>query len=226
MDEITVLMYTDISETKKDLYDNYKNLSNIARHCEDNYIQNKDKEEAIENTKELAAQSLGSVSYQIHTLSNNFLQLLDLQSTQFKEMESQVNYLSQKIKMHQEKVSRREIGVLTVPKSEKQQYKIIKPSHSKEDSNYVRKPINYTGNVVYLLIKTVAFKITLALDYIGYSGRKQNKEKSEFNRSSIQSTESNFSIFSNMTSSTLGRHAANKGLAIDLLTIFLYKCFL
>lgn len=160
MDEITTLIQTDIPESRKNLCDNHKNLQEIAVHCETNYIHNKDGERAIEKTKAFAIQSLGSVSYQIHALSTNFLQLLDLQSHQFLEMESQVNYLSQKIKMHKEKISRREIGVLTVPKSEKQQYKIIKPSHNKRQSKYIREPIDYTGKIInkHLLTKLVEFK--------------------------------------------------------------------
>ena len=56
------------------------------------------------------------MAYQINTLAYNFLQMLDLQSSQIREMESQINHISQTVGIHKEKVARREIGVLTTNK--------------------------------------------------------------------------------------------------------------
>ena len=42
--------------------------------------------------------------------------MLDLQSSQIREMESQINHISQTVGIHKEKVARREIGVLTTNK--------------------------------------------------------------------------------------------------------------
>ena len=66
-------------------------------------------------------QSLASVAYQINTLAYNFLQMLDLQSSQIREMESQINHISQTVSIHKEKVARREIGVLTTNKCSNRQ---------------------------------------------------------------------------------------------------------
>ena len=52
-------------------------------------------------------QSLASVAYQINTLAYNFLQMLDLQSSSIREMESQINHISQTVCIHKEKVARR-----------------------------------------------------------------------------------------------------------------------
>ena len=70
----------------------------------------------MEETKGYTTQSLASVAYQINTLAYNFLQMLDLQSSQIREMESQINHISQTVSIHKEKVARREIGVLTTNK--------------------------------------------------------------------------------------------------------------
>ena len=70
----------------------------------------------MEETKGYTTQSLASVAYQINTLAYNFLQMLDLQSSQIREMESQINHISQTVGIHKEKVARREIGVLTTNK--------------------------------------------------------------------------------------------------------------
>ena len=58
-------------------------------------FQTQEKRHALEETKNYTTQSLASVAYQINTLATNFLHLLDLQSTQLKEMESSINHLSQ-----------------------------------------------------------------------------------------------------------------------------------
>ena len=89
-------------------------------------------------------QSLASVAYQINTLAYNFLQMLDLQSAQLSEMESQVNHIVQTVGIHKEKVARREIGILTTNKSLNRQYKIIAPANQERPVKYVRKPIDYS----------------------------------------------------------------------------------
>ena len=43
--------------------------------------------------------------------------MLDLQSSQLGEMESQVNHIVQTVAIHKEKVARHEIGILTTNKS-------------------------------------------------------------------------------------------------------------
>ena len=50
---------------------------------------------ALEETKNYTTQSLASVAYQINTLAYNFLQMMDQQSHQLAEMESQVNYIAE-----------------------------------------------------------------------------------------------------------------------------------
>jgi len=61
----------------------------------DFFFQSENKRIALEETKNYTTQSLASVAYQINTLAYNFLQLLDLQTTQLGEMESQMNHIAQ-----------------------------------------------------------------------------------------------------------------------------------
>merc|ERR1719470_156489 len=76
--------------------------------------------------------------------------MLDLQSSQIREMESQINHISQTVGIHKEKVARREIGVLTTnkcsnsPNGLSRQYKIIAPANPERPIKYVRKPIDYS----------------------------------------------------------------------------------
>lgn len=58
-------------------------------------LQSADKERALEETKSYTTQSLASVAYLINTLANNVLQMLDIQASQLRRMESSVNHISQ-----------------------------------------------------------------------------------------------------------------------------------
>lgn len=102
------------------------------------------KRAALEETKNFTTQSLASVAYQINTLASNYIQLLDLQANNLAEMESQMNYITQAVNIHKEKVARREIGILTANKISSRQYKIVAPSNPEKPIKYVRKPIDYS----------------------------------------------------------------------------------
>lgn len=58
-------------------------------------MQAENKVAALEETKNYTTQSLASVAYQINTLAYNFLQMMEQQSHQLAEMESQVNYIAE-----------------------------------------------------------------------------------------------------------------------------------
>ena len=87
---------------------------------------------------------LASVAYQINTIATSFLQLLDLQSNQFNELETNLNGLSEDTNVHKEKVARREIGTLTTNKALGRQPLFIKPSNPEKLVRYVRKPLDYS----------------------------------------------------------------------------------
>jgi len=59
------------------------------------FCQAQDKKKALEETKAYTTQSLASVAYQINALANNVLQLLDIQASQLRRMESSINHISQ-----------------------------------------------------------------------------------------------------------------------------------
>ncbi|NXK52177.1 ABI2 protein, partial [Chauna torquata] len=92
-------------------------------------FQSADKQRALEETKAYTTQSLASVAYLINTLANNVLQMLDIQASQLRRMESSINHISQTVDIHKEKVARREIGILTTNKNTSRTHKIIAPAN-------------------------------------------------------------------------------------------------
>ncbi|NWH29200.1 ABI1 protein, partial [Chloropsis hardwickii] len=107
-------------------------------------LQAPDKRKALEETKAYTTQSLASVAYQINALANNVLQLLDIQASQLRRMESSINHISQTVDIHKEKVARREIGILTTNKNTSRTHKIIAPANMERPKKKKKKPIDYT----------------------------------------------------------------------------------
>ncbi|XP_042187918.1 abl interactor 1a isoform X9 [Callorhinchus milii] len=144
MAELQMLLEEEIPAGKKALIESYQNLGRVADYCESNYVQAQDKRKALEETKAYTTQSLASVAYQINALANNVLQLLDIQASQLRRMESSINHISQTVDIHKEKVARREIGILTTNKNTSRTHKIIAPGSVERPVRYIRKPIDYT----------------------------------------------------------------------------------
>ncbi|XP_054621239.1 abl interactor 1a isoform X16 [Dunckerocampus dactyliophorus] len=144
MAELQMLLDEEIPAGKSALVESYQNLTRVADYCENNYVQAQDKRKALEETKAYTTQSLASVAYQINALANNVLQLLDIQASQLRRMESSINHISQTVDIHKEKVARREIGILTTNKNTSRTHKIIAPANMERPVRYIRKPIDYT----------------------------------------------------------------------------------
>ncbi|KAK3769880.1 hypothetical protein RRG08_036925 [Elysia crispata] len=148
-EELLILIDNEIPEGRKCLQENYMNLENVAKYCEENYQKAgpAGKAQALQETKNFTTHSLASVAYQINNLATNFLKLLDLQQAQLTDMESSVNHLNQNVMIHKEKVARREIGVLTagrsVPRPIGMKNGIIYPEQTERPIRYARKPIDY-----------------------------------------------------------------------------------
>lgn len=70
-------------------------LSRSTNCCLFPLVQSPDKQRALEETKNYTTQSLASVAYLINTLANNVLQMLDIQASQLRRMESSINHISQ-----------------------------------------------------------------------------------------------------------------------------------
>ncbi|XP_018423019.1 PREDICTED: abl interactor 1 isoform X13 [Nanorana parkeri] len=143
MAELQMLLEEEIPAGKRALFESYQNLTRVADYCESNYVQAPDKRKALEETKAYTTQSLASVAYQINALANNVLQLLDIQASQLRRMESSINHISQTVDIHKEKVARREIGILTTNKNTARSHKIIAPANIERPVRYIRKPIDY-----------------------------------------------------------------------------------
>uniref|UniRef100_A0A671KZJ2 Abl interactor 2-like n=1 Tax=Sinocyclocheilus anshuiensis TaxID=1608454 RepID=A0A671KZJ2_9TELE len=144
MAELQMLLEEEVPAGRRALLDSSTNLQRVAEYCESNYVQSPDKHAALEETKNYTTQSLASVAYLINTLANNVLQMLDIQASQLRRMESSINHISQTVDIHKEKVARREIGILTTNKNTSRTHKIIAPANPERPVRYIRKPIDYS----------------------------------------------------------------------------------
>ncbi|NXC48788.1 ABI3 protein, partial [Penelope pileata] len=134
----------DVPAARQGLRDNHSNLQRVADYCESNYLQASDKRKALEETMAFSTQSLASVAYQVSSLATTFLQLLDLQAAELQKLEANVSCVAQRVDMHKEKVSRREIGALTVSKRFPSHQKVVPPPSPPSLEPYYRKPLNFS----------------------------------------------------------------------------------
>ncbi|XP_069732946.1 ABI gene family member 3 [Phaenicophaeus curvirostris] len=144
MSELEQLQQRDIPAGRQVLRDHHCNLHRVADYCESNYLEASDKRKALEETMALSTQSLASVTYQVSSLATAFLRLLDLQAAELRKVEADVSCVAQRVDMHKEKVSRREIGSLTVSKRFLSYQKIMVPPNPPCLEPYYRKPLNFS----------------------------------------------------------------------------------
>ncbi|NXT33788.1 ABI3 protein, partial [Pelecanoides urinatrix] len=142
--ELEQLQQRDIPAGRQVLRDHHCHLHRVADYCESNYLQASDKRKALEETMALSTQSLASVTYQVSSLATTFLRLLDLQAAELRKVEADVGCVAQRVDMHKEKVSRREIGSLTVSKRFPSYQKIVSPPSPPCLEPYYRKPLNFS----------------------------------------------------------------------------------
>ncbi|NWV73546.1 ABI3 protein, partial [Dasyornis broadbenti] len=138
------LRQSEIPAGRELLREQHGNLLRVADYCHGNYLQAADKRQALEQTMALSTQSLASVTFQLSSLASAFLRLLELQAAQLHQLEADVTCVAQRVDMHKEKVSRREIGSLTVSRRFLSSQKIVAPPSPPVLEPYYRKPLNFS----------------------------------------------------------------------------------
>lgn len=105
-----------------------------------------DKSEALELTSNYTKRALASISNQIYNCASNIVAMLNLLENQMDESVSNMSYVQMKIKFHEEKSERRDIGRLTKPKYLTTQPAIIFPDKPKTKQKviYVKEAIDFT----------------------------------------------------------------------------------
>uniref|UniRef100_A0AAV2KGS5 Abl-interactor homeo-domain homologous domain-containing protein n=1 Tax=Knipowitschia caucasica TaxID=637954 RepID=A0AAV2KGS5_KNICA len=134
-----------VPQSLRALTENHQNLLNVADYCSNNYLQtSKGSSEALSETQALLTQSLASVAFQIHSVAESLLRILDLQRDGLKNLESSVDLLDQSVQMHKEKVARRVIGSFTAQRRVPRCHKLLPPPQPKPLLPYSRRPISFT----------------------------------------------------------------------------------
>ncbi|XP_071307121.1 ABI gene family member 3 [Agelaius tricolor] len=144
MSELERLRLSEIPAGRQQLREQHHNLLRVAEYCHSNYLQAGDKREALQETMALSTQSLASVAYQVNSLARAFLRLMDLQAAQLRQLEADVTCVAQSVDIHKEKVSRREIGALTVTRRCLSFQKVLPPPEPPVLEPYYRRPLNFS----------------------------------------------------------------------------------
>ncbi|XP_058279672.1 ABI gene family member 3 [Hirundo rustica] len=184
MSELEQLRLSRIPEGRRLLREQHGNLLRVAEYCHSNYLQAGDKRKALEETMALSTQSLASVTYQVSSLASAFLRLLDLQAAQLRQVEADITCVAQWVDIHKEKVSRREIGALTVTRTIPSCHKVVAPPEPPVLEPYYRKPLNFS-----------------VLDHVGHGVKDTSTQLSRTGTLARKSTKSS----SAQAAGTLGR---------------------
>jgi len=140
------LLELQLPKQRHDLENNANNLENVAKYCEDTYFESKEplKSDALKVSKSYTTQAVASIADQINMLASSFVELIGTESDLIAQMSLNLSQLQQELKIHQEKVARREIGALTTNKNIQRQLKVKKPDVEEKPVKYIRKPIDYS----------------------------------------------------------------------------------
>jgi len=182
------LLEKEIPEGRQALLESHHNLEELAAYCKENYINSEDKSKALQETKNYASQSLASVAYQIHSLAVNILQLMDQQTIQLQNIQSNANNTGLLVDIHKEKVARREIGVLTSSKNFSRALKVVPPAQQEKVEKYKREDIDYSS-----------------LDNIGHGVKTSDRRLSQSSSTGSLNENSTSSAQSSSQGSGLGR---------------------
>jgi len=143
---IAKVLNNEVPQRCNDLLDNSTNLERVAQYCEDVYVNATSEEEKNKmfiETKDYTSQALASIAYQINQAVSSYLDVMDNQMKIMDSLQSSISQLDQQVKIHKEKVARREIGSFTSSKQFVSNPKMKKPEVEEQTVKYVRKPISY-----------------------------------------------------------------------------------
>lgn len=146
--------------------------------------------------------------------------MLDLQSNQFNELETNLNDLSEDTNVHKEKVARREIGTLTTNKTLGRQPLFIKPTNPEKLVRYVRKPLDYSilddiGKMTRSINMICCFFLINKIFYLGHGVRlspQDNKSRHMIYGNGIQQQPSTPPAMKNANASLSKATGANSSL--------------
>ena len=156
-----------IEERTSELKRNSTQLNQVAQYCEDIYVEActlEQKSAMLDKTKGYTIQALASLAYQIDSLARSLIGACDEQSATVDTMSSSLASLGHMLRVHKEKVARREIGTLSsskyVESSGERPPKLKQTEVPETTVKYVRKAIDYS------LLDDVGHGVkTIALEY-------------------------------------------------------------
>ncbi|EGT39790.1 CBN-ABI-1 protein [Caenorhabditis brenneri] len=143
--DLQELIDVRIPKNRTSLDQSFTSLAEVADYVQDNYIRSDNRSHALNETKQYAIQSLASVAFQINKMAVDLHDMLALQTEKVDSLVNQVQYVSQVVDVHKEKLARREIGSLTTGKTlYKQPKKVMALRDDEPKTRYQRTPIDFS----------------------------------------------------------------------------------
>ncbi|XP_065195799.1 abl interactor 1-like [Sycon ciliatum] len=109
----------EVPISKQALLESSNQLADVADYCEKRYLEATSEHEQgtiINESKQYTIQALASVAYSISVLAQHATNLFDQQSQQMDRLDESVSHLSTCVKIHKEKIVRRDIGKMSMLK--------------------------------------------------------------------------------------------------------------
>ncbi|CAH8850091.1 unnamed protein product [Trichobilharzia szidati] len=130
-----------LADVKSRLLSTSCNIEKAAAFCSEKYLVNPGVN-TLDESLELATQSVCAVAHEVNRFANQFLEALDFQLYQIGDVSDKISKLKMVCNIYQEKVARKAVGSCTVSKVPiVYQHETVLPEPPQK---YIRQPINFS----------------------------------------------------------------------------------
>lgn len=130
-----------LADSRHKLIETSNNIEKAAAFCSEKYLVNP-KSNTLDESLELAAQSICAVAHEVNRFASQFLEALEYQSYQTTDLSDKISKLKMVCNIYLEKVARKAVGSFTVSRVPVvYQHEGVLPEPPQK---YIRQPINFS----------------------------------------------------------------------------------